>query len=170
MAAKSQGTWRTYEPAGMPADLTVVDTTQQFDLGFRIKAKDMGTTAYGRGEFIYLKGTNSSSVVAGSVVLIKDDYSTSKVAARDIGKLALALSAVDSGSKYGWFQIVGQGVAACDTVAANAACYIDGTAGRIDDLAVAGDGIIGMRTVTADDTNTCVVNVLHPGVGDFDNA
>jgi hypothetical protein len=168
MAAKTAGTWAVQDPIGV-ADLTNVDTTAAWTLGKRCKAKDVGATAYGFGEFIYLAGVTSCA--RGSVVLIKDDFSTSLIAARDKGAVAVALAAVDASTKYGWFQILGQGVAACDTVAANAACYIDGTAGRIDDAAVAGDCVLGMRTVTADDTSTCVVCMAtYPAVGDFDNA
>jgi hypothetical protein len=150
------------------ADITVTGTTQLHALGTRCKALDTGSTGYGYGEFIYLLG--AASTVRGSVVLIKDDYSTSLLAARDKGGVAVALSANVAG-QYGWYQILGKGVAACDTVAANAACYIDGTNGRVDDAAVAGDQVIGMRTVTSDDTATCVVNMaVHPATADFDNA
>jgi hypothetical protein len=167
MAAKTAGNFQVYEPIGI-GDLTAHGTTQLYDLGLRVKGKDMGTTEYGYGEFIYLTGV--ASTVRGSVVLIKDDYTTSLVAARDKGSLAVALSACVA-SEYGWYQIKGQGVAACDTVAANAPCDIDGTSGQIDDAAVAGDQVIGMRTVTSDDTSTCVVNMsCNPATADFDNA
>lgn len=167
MAAKTAGNWQALEPIGI-GDLTVTGTTKLWPLGFRCKAKDMGTTEYGFGEFIYLQGV--ASTVRGSAVLIKDDYTTSLLTARDIGAVAVALSA-NVASQYGWYQILGTGVVACDTVAANAPCYIDGTAGRVDDAAVAGDAILGMRTKTADDTSTCVVTMAtYPAVGDFDNA
>lgn len=167
MAAKSQGTWQALGKVGINPDGTV-GTTQLYPLGFKIRARDVGTTAYGEGEFIYLQGV--ASTVAGSAVLITDTFGTSLLTARDKGAVALALGACVA-SNYGWYQIFGKGVAACDTVAANAACYIDGTNGRVDDAAVAGDAILGMRTVTADDTSTCVVNMAtYPAVGDFDNA
>jgi hypothetical protein len=168
MPAKTAGTWQVLEPVGI-ADLTNVDTTAAWPLGTRCRARDKGTTDYGPGEFIYLQGV--SSTARGSVVLITDTYGTSLLQARDKGAVAVALAAVDATTKYGWYQIRGKAVVACDTVAANAACYIDGTAGRVDDAAVAGDQIIGMRTVTADDTSTCVVTMAcNPAVADFDNA
>ena len=167
MAAKTAGNFRASGVIGI-GDLTDHGTTKLHDLGFRCKAKDLGATGYGWGEFVYLGGC--AATARGSVVLIKDDYGTSLLVARDAGAVAVALSACIAG-EYGWYQVLGTGVAACDTVAANAACYIDGTAGRIDDAAVAGDQIIGMRTVTADDTNTCVVTMAtYPAVADFDNA
>ncbi len=168
MAAKVAGTWQVYEPIGI-ADLTVVDTVAAHRLGKRCKAKDNGSTDYGWAEFIYLKGVTSTA--RGSVVLITDDYGTSLIAARAKGAVAIALAAVDTTSKYGWYQIFGSGVALCDTVAANAPCYIDNTSGQVDDAAVAGDQIIGMRTNTADDTGTCVVTMAtYPSTADFDNA
>jgi hypothetical protein len=120
-------------------------------------------------EFVYLSGVTSCA--RGSVCLITDGWGTSLIAARAIGAVCVSLGAVDASTKYGWFQVRGQAVALCDTVAAAAPCYIDGTSGRIDDLAVAGDAVQGMRTVTSDDTGTCVVNMTGPClVGDFDNA
>jgi hypothetical protein len=168
MAAKVAGTWQVQDPIGV-ADLTNVDTTKQWELGRRCKARDVGSTAYGFGEFIYLAGV--ASVARGSVCLITDSWAVTLLTARDKGAVCVALSAVTAATSFGWFQIWGQGVALCDTVAANAACYIDGTNGRIDDAAVAGDAVQGMRTVTSDDTNTCVVAMAsYPLVGDFDNA
>lgn len=169
MAAKTAGTWKVIGEIGVQSDLSQVDATAQYTLGKRVKAKDMGTTAYGFAEFIYLTG--ATSTVRGSVVLITDTFGTSLIAARAIGAVAVALAIVDTATKAGWYQVLGTGVAACDTVAANAPCYIDGTSGRIDDAAVAGDAVQGMRTVSSDDTGTCVVNMAaHPVVGDFDNA
>ena len=169
MAAKTAGTWQVLSPVGLVSNLTDVDTTAVVSVGTRCTARDMGATAYGDGEFIYLTGV--ASTVRGSVVTITDTWGTALIAARGIGAVGVALAIVDATTKYGWYQTLGKGVAACDTVAANAACYIDGTAGRVDDSAVAGDQIIGMRTVTSDDTGTCVVNmVVRPSVADFDNA
>lgn len=158
MAAKTAGTWAVTEPAGIEA-LTTFGTTQLHKLGRRCKAVDTGSTAYGLGEFIYLEGV--ASTVRGSVVYITDAWATILVVADAYGSVALALSANAASASYGWYQILGQGVAACDTVAAAAPCYIDGTAGRIDDSAVNGDLVIGMRTVTSDDTSTCVVNMTN---------
>ena len=166
MAAKTAGTWAVYEPVGI-ADLTVVGTTALHDLGKRCKAKDLGTTAYGFGEFIYLKGVTST--VRGSVVLVKDDFTTSLLAARDKGAVAVALAVCDANTKYGWYQIVGQGVAVAGTVSANLPLYI--TAGGVTSSATTGEQIVGMRAVSAADTNTAVVNMAtYPAVCDFDNA
>jgi len=168
MAAKTAGTWAVTSPVGINNALADHSTTQLHPLGTRCKAVDRGTTDYGEGEFVYLKGV--ASTVRGSVVLVKDDYSTSLVAARDKGALAVALAATVA-NEYGWYQILGKGVAACGTIAANAPLYIAAAGAIVDDAAVAGDQIIGMRSVTADDTSTAVVNMAcHPATADFDNA
>jgi hypothetical protein len=168
MAAKTAGTWVALEPIGV-GDLTTVGTTKLWPLGTKCKARDVGATAYGEGEFVYLAGVTSTA--RGSVVTITDTWGTALIAARATGAVAVALAAVDASTKFGWYQVRGQGVALCDTVAANLPCYIDGTSGRIDDAAVAGDQVIGMRTVSTDDTNTCVVHMaINPSVADFDNA
>lgn len=167
MAAKTLGTWVATDLVG--ANLSSIDTTLAFPLGTRTKARDMGTTAYGEGEFVYLAG--GTSVAARSVVTIAADLSTVLIAARAIGAVALSQGAVDATTKYGWFQVLGKGVAASDSVSDAGPCYIDGTSGRIDDAAVAGDQIAGMRTASADDTNTCLVMMAtYPSVGDYDNA
>lgn len=168
MAAKVAGTWQVLAPMGV-GDLTTIDTTAAYRLGARCRAKDIGTTDYGDGDFIYLKGV--ASCARGSVCIIADDYSAVLIAARAIGAVCVSLGAVDAATKFGWFQVRGKAVALCDTVAAAAPCYIDGTSGRIDDAAVAGDAVQGMRTNTSDDTGTCVVTMAsNCVVGDFDNA
>lgn len=169
MAAKTAGTWAVLEPLGF-GNLDQVDTTARFTLGTRCKARDTGSTAYGDGEFIYLKGVGSTA--RGSVVLITGAYATALVQARDKGALAVALAAVDATTKFGWYQIKGKAVVACDsTITDDAPMYIDGTAGRVDDTAVAGDQVIGMRAASTDDTNTCVVAmVTNPATADYDNA
>lgn len=168
MAAKTAGSFQAYEPAGV-GDLTVVGTTQLWPLGMRCKARDLGTTDYGYGEFIYLAGV--TSCVRGSVVTISSAYVAVLAAARAMSGVAVALGICDAATKFGWFQVLGKGVAACDTVADAAPVYIDGTSGRIDDAAVAGDPVLGMRTASADDTGTClVVMTTYPVVGDVDNA
>lgn len=167
MAAKTAGTWVALDKAGYGA-FTDVDTTARFALGDRVKVKDVGSTAYGYGELIYLLGV--ASTVRGSVVTINDDWGTALITARAKGAVAVALAATVAAT-YGWYQILGKGVASCDTVADGAACYIDGTDGRIDDAAVAGDQVIGMWTSSADDTATCLVTMAtYPATADYDNA
>ncbi len=168
MAAKVAGTWVVTEPIGIEP-LTTIGTTQLWPLGKRCKAWDKGSTAYGYGEFVYLAGV--ASTVRGDVCVITGVGAVTLAAAAAKGAVCLALGAVDAATKFGWFQVLGKGVARCDsTIAADAPLYIDGTTGRCDDTAVAGDLITGMTAFGADDTNTIVVNMAsYPSVSNFDN-
>lgn len=116
-------------------------------LGTIIRAKD---PVYGAGEFIYLKGVGST--VVGSVVLYNpDDFSTSLLAANDIGAVAVAMSA-NVASQYGWYQIQGKAVVKAGTVADNGNVYATGTPGTVDDAVVAGDRVKNAKFASADGT------------------
>lgn len=117
-------------------------------LGDIVRAVD---PTYGAGEFIYLKGLDST--VVGSVVTYNtDDFSTTLAVADAIGPVAVAMAASVTG-KYGWYQIQGKGVAkVLASFADNANCYLTSTAGSVDDAVVAGDYINGMKGASAIDT------------------
>lgn len=170
MAAKAVGTYVSIDPMIGVEDLTTIGTTQLWPLGTIIKARDTSaSTAYGDVEMMYLKG--GTNVAARSVVTIASDFTTVLIAARAIGAVAVSIGAVDATTKYGWFVVKGKAAAASDGVTTALPLYVDGTAGRVDDSAVAGDQIIGMVAASGDDTNTVVVNMLtYPSVADFDNA
>jgi hypothetical protein len=123
-------------------------TTQNFPLGKIIRANDKDTTAYGVGEFIYLKGVVSTAV--GSWVLYNpDDYSTSLLAANDIGSVAVAMSANVAG-QYGWYQIKGKAIGKALTGFVNDAnVYSTATAGSVDDAVVAGDRVKNAKGASA---------------------
>lgn len=156
MAAKTAGTWQANDKIGINPTSTV-GTTKLYPLGTRVKAKDMGSTEYGEGEFIYLEGC--ASTVRGSVVTINDNYLTVLVVADAHGAVGVALGACVA-SNYGWYQILGRGVATSETTIVDGTqAYIGGTAGHIDDAATAGDQIFGMIISSTTDTGTCVVNM-----------
>jgi hypothetical protein len=169
MAAYTVSTgWTPIDRIGLNQAIATVSSTKVYDLGERVVCKDMSSSDYGYGEFIYLQGLNGTS--AGQVVLIKDDYTTSLIAARDKGAIAIATAATVT-STYGWYQIKGKAMAICAAaVSANTPQFI--AAGNvIDDAAVAGDQIHGMRSVTSQDTATIIVNMgVNPHAGDTDNA
>lgn len=123
------------------------DTVQRHPLGTVVRARD---PSYGEGEFIYLKGV--ASTVVGSVVLYnEDDYSTSLLAANDIGQVAIAMSA-NVASQFGWYQIKGKAVGkVLASFADNANCYATATAGSVDDAVVAGDRVKRMKGASAVD-------------------
>lgn len=168
MAAKVAGTWQSTYPIGYSIDSTV-GTTKLHPLGTRVKAKDTGSTDYGDAEFIYLEGC--ASVVRGDICTINDNYLVARLVARAKGAVGVALGACVA-SNYGWFQILGRGVASSNTTIVDGTqAYACGTAAILDDDIVAGDLIVGMIISSTTDTATCVVNMTtYPHVGDFDNA
>lgn len=167
MAAYTVNTYQPTDRAGLNQAIGTVSSTQLHPLGDRVYARDVSGSR-GEGEFIYLSGV--AGTAAGQVVLITDAWGTSLVAARDKGSLAIATAATVANT-FGWYQIKGQAMAICAAaVAANAPMYI-AAANVIDDAVVAGDQIIGMRSVTAQDTATVIVNMTcNPATADFDNA
>jgi hypothetical protein len=128
------------------------ETTQRHPLGMVIRAQDtdFGAAANdrGMGEFIYLKGV-ASTVVGSWVLYNPDDYSTSLLAANDIGSVAIAMSANVAGG-FGWYQIKGKAVGLCLTgFVDNANVYGTATAGSIDDAIVAGDRVKNAKGASA---------------------
>lgn len=103
---------------------------------------------YGNGKFIFLKGVVGT--VVGSVVLYNpDDWSTSLLAANDIGSVAVAMSA-NVANQWGWYQVFGKAVVKAGTVADNGNVYSTATAGTVDDAVVAGDRIKNAKFGSAD--------------------
>lgn len=145
--------------------IEATETTQKHALGFRCKAYD---STYLWGEFIYLKGVASTAV--GSAVLYSpDDYSTSLLAANDIGAVAFAMSA-NVANQYGWYQIFGKAVGkVAASFADNGNCYSTATAGTIDDAVVAGDRIKNCKGASAIGTPSsglAELEIMYPFVDD----
>lgn len=132
----------------IPQAIADTSTTQLLPLGTRIRAVD---STYGEGEFIYLLGVASTAV--GSWVLFSEDaFSTSLLAANDIGQVAVAMSA-NVASQYGWYQVRGKAVGkALASFADNANVYSTATAGSVDDAVVAGDRVKKCKGASAVDT------------------
>lgn len=134
-----------------------VNTTKKYNLGERF-CDESGN------EYIYLAGVASTG--AGSWVTYDEAFATTLLAANAVGPVAIALGAYVA-STYGWYQIFGVNtVAKTDTVAADKALYIDGTAGRADDAVVSGDLIVNACSSTADSTNVATVFITYPFVTD----
>lgn len=125
--------------------IATTDTVQNHPLGTIVRAID---PVYGAGEFIYLKGVASTAV--GSWVLYNpDDFSTSLLAANDIGSVAVAMSACVA-NNYGWYQIKGKAVGLVLTgFVDNANVYSTATAGSVDDAVVAGDRVKNAKGASA---------------------
>lgn len=140
-------------PATAQQNLTAIDSSAVVPVGTR-SYDDLGN------EYIYLQGV--ASTVAGSVVTFnRNTGATTLVVTNAIGPVAVAKAATVANT-FGWYQIYGVGTAACDTIASGTACYIDGTAGRIDDAVVAGDLIAGMFSRSTDSSNLCTVELFYP--------
>lgn len=123
-------------------------TTQQHPLGTIVVATD---PTYGSGEFIYLKGLNSTAI-GEWVTYNADDFSTTLLAANAIGPVAVAMSACVTG-EYGWYQINGKAVGlAASGYADNGLVYATATAGTVDDTVVAGDRVKNAKGASAVDT------------------
>lgn len=124
------------------------ETTQNHPLGTIVRATD---PTYLAGEFIYLKGV-ASTVVGSWVVYHPDDFTTTLLAANDIGPVAIAMSA-NVASQYGWYQIQGKGVGkVLAGFVDNANIYATATAGSVDDAVVAGDRVKNAKGASAIDT------------------
>jgi len=141
------------------------ETPARHQLGMVIPIVD---PLYGVGEAIYLKG--AASTVVGSWVLInEDDFSTSLLAANDIGQVAVALSPCVAG-EFGWYQISGKAVGRALTgFLDNANVYSTGTAGSVDDSVVAGDRVKrckGASAVGVPSTGLAEFEISYPFVDD----
>ena len=136
-----------------------VSTTQKMALGTIVQCKD---PTLGVGEFIYLKGV--ASTVVGSIVNYDDTWQTALDTAAVSGPsrpLAVAMSACDASTEYGWYQISGMAVA----TKANSVSFADGAGlGSAAGLAVAvatGTVIQGavVRTVASAKSNVTTVAI-----------
>jgi hypothetical protein len=143
-----------FQPIGTLATVQAIDATSTVkfhDLGTTIPAKDIATTGYGEGDFIYLLGV-TSTVVGSVVTFSRDDHQTALASANAVGEIATAMS-INVGSAYGWYQRSGLGVAkGLTSLADGKLCYLTSTAGSIDDSVVAGDAVTFMETNSALDT------------------
>ena len=158
------GTWRHSEGYMVPQDIDQTSTVQNNPLGLVVKARDISeATAYGTGEFIYLKGVVST--VVGSVVTYNEAHQTALIVSSAVGPVAVAMS-INVAANWGWYQRVGIAYMACDAVATDKQLYIDGTAGRVDDAVVAGDMIIGAVSVTLGVGNFLDGSIATPYVSD----
>jgi len=149
--------------------ISETSTTQNHDLGFVMEAKDTASTAYGVGEFIYLKGV-ASTVVGSAVLIAEDGFTTSLLAANDIGQVAFAMS-INVASSFGWYQIKGKAVGkVLASFADNGDCYGTSTAGSMDDAVVAGDRVQRCKGASAIDTPSTGLAELEISYPEVNNA
>jgi hypothetical protein len=160
--------WQPVTPQIGLQPINQTSTTQQHPLGTLIRAVDRGSNANGEGEFVYAKGV-ASTVVGSWVTFHEDDWSTTLLAANDIGQVGIAMSA-NVASQYGWYQVRGKAVGLALTgYADNGLVYATATAGSIDDAVVAGDRVkkaIGASAVDAPATGMAEFEIDRPFMDD----
>lgn len=164
--AITSGTWAALNEIGLNQAIADHGTTQNCPLLKRVKAKDTGSTNYGEGEFIYLKGLASTAL--GDFVVFNGDGVTTRSVARVEGSGAVAMSACVA-SEFGWYQVYGIAKVKSGTVAADKQLYATSTAGQVDDAVVAGDLIVGAHSIAADDTGFVKALLNYPNLTDSDN-
>lgn len=141
----------------MAAFYLTVDTSRKYRVGTEVKNKDGNV-------YIYLKGVTSCAA-NDWVTFNTSSYIAVRLVADAVGRVAIAMAAVDAATKYGWFLVKGfYATAASDTVAGAGGLFIDGTTGRVDDQSVAGDFVNGAMSTGADATNLLPVNISYPYV------
>jgi hypothetical protein len=131
-----------------PIELT--STTQACDEGTIVSAYDSAGT-YGGGEFIYLKGVDST--VVGSLVQYDPVMHTTTLTPNTANldaPVAVAMSANVS-SHWGWYQIQGAAVIkkTATKVAPNVPVYQSATTGRVMATAASGKQLMNARSINA---------------------
>jgi len=145
----------------VPQAIATNSTSQLLPLGTRVRATD---PTYGEGEFIYLKGINST-VVGSLVVINSDDWSTALFAANSIGPVGFAMSACVTG-EFGWYQVYGKAVARTAGAVADNALVYGAASGTVDDAVVAGDRVKNAKFASTDSGNLAEVEISYPFVDD----
>jgi hypothetical protein len=160
--------WQIISPQIGFQAISDTSTTQNHPLGTVVRAVDRGTNQNGEGEFVYAKGV-ASTAVGSWVTFHEDDYTTTLLAANDIGQVGIAMSA-NVASQYGWYQIKGKAVGLCLTAYAdNGLVYATATAGSVDDAVVAGDRVkkaIGASAIDAPATGMAEFEIDRPFMDD----
>lgn len=151
----------TDSPAGMQP-IAETSTTQNHPIGKVVRAKD---TTYGEAAFIYLKGVASTG--PGDLVAYESDAGTTvravSAGATSSGPAAVAMSA-NVASQYGWYAVEGMVPVTTGTVADNAPLYLTATAGSLDDVAVAGDLVVGIRAKAATSSGYTTCQLSRPSI------
>ena len=154
--------YQSIEPRIVEQSIASTSSTAKHPLGTRIRAVD---ATYGEGEFIYLKGVNST--VVGSLVTYDNVTGSTTLAVNTANAgvpLAVAMSACTA-DLYGWYQVRGAAVIkkTATKVAPGAKVYISGTAGRVMgtlDTGMAVQGGVCLATATvASATSTVTVQL-----------
>jgi hypothetical protein len=143
-------------------------TTQKHPLGKTIRALDVASTDYGYGEFIYLKGLDSTAV--GECILYAENNYQSVLAVADgAGSVCFSMSICVTG-EFGWYQIKGRAVSLVLAGYAAAANYLTATPGSLDDAIVAGDRVhrcLGTTNIDTPATGQAEMRINYPYVNNI---
>ncbi len=125
--------------------IATADTTQNHPMGTIVTAQD---PTYGSGEFIYCKGV-ASTALGDWVTYTPVLGTTVRAVANTNGPLAVAMSACNTTTKFGWYQISGTAVALGLTsiTVTSGFLWLAGSA-SVDDASVIGDAVINARKTT----------------------
>lgn len=141
---KTAGTWRAVDGRIGMQPINQTSTTQQHPFGTIVRCRDVGTTNYGEGHFIYVKGVASGALNAWVGIRSKAGLTTLAVAGGAYSLIGTMMATLDATTKFGWVQIAGRAIGKCLTqYADNAVVYLTSTAGSVDDASVAADVIVG---------------------------
>jgi hypothetical protein len=142
-----------------------VDTTTAVPFGTIIRGQD-SASGKGGGEFVYLPG--ATGVAVGSLVTYNPGSVTGTglaVSTANLGKpAAVAMAAVNTASKFGWFQVRGVAAVLKAAVKVNPAVklYLSATSGRLTSVAASGKQLLAAIAANAATvvSATSTVNVL----------
>jgi len=152
--------YQSIESFAVPQAINENSTKKLNPLGTIIRARDVGSTDLGTGEFIYLPGVASNAVgfannfIRASWVTALVDTGT---AATILGPVAIAMSA-SVASEWGWYQIGGIAyIKTLASVAINKPLFPSATAGSLEDSSLSGSApesiLQGCVTVEAIDSD-----------------
>jgi hypothetical protein len=153
---------------GVP-DLGNSDSTAKFTLGTICKGFDTSTSAYGEGEFIYVKFTGAAAIAAGDFVGV-DRYAKTAVGATtstvlNLIGLAMAAQALNVATPaYGWVMIRGvhDGANVATGVAAGKLAVQASPAGRVIASGGAGNKIDAAINKITSVSNVSTVELIWP--------
>ena len=139
---------------------TTIDTDKKHNFGARAFDSD-------GNEYIYLQGVTSA--VAGSWVTMDEDHVTTLITASAVGRVAIAMAAIDATTDYGWFQIYGKNTLAIadDDITIDKPLFIGGESGTVDDSATSSEMIKGAMCRAAADVSAAspfTVEINYPFV------
>lgn len=144
--------------------LTGIDlTTARNNVGLEMP----GTDANGNpARYIYMQGV--ASCLRGSWVAFDELFVTTLLVANGLGRVAIAMAAIDATTSFGWFAICGAIQGLClASYADNAKVWATSTAGSVDDADVATDLIINAvgrsaRAVAGANSGMALFQIQNP--------